>query len=373
VSNVANGPKPQPQTERAPVLFLREKIRWMGTHSGYDPICDAVMRARPGPYRAVQVRGGARAPFGFASVLGQLRKRAQGSPFYSVNSVRAEIEALVRCRFQRTGVLHSTYVENQLGWIPRLRSRVPARLVGTVHQPPGWYRLRHRHVEQLAALDAVIVLGSRASRYFEEIAPGRVFFIPYAVDLEFFRPGKQAAEQSPRCFFGGKWLRDWDTLVPVIERVLERHSTVQFDLLVPKDARADGRLLRLARHDRVHWHAGVSDAALLALYQRADLLLLPMLDCVGNSVLVEAIACGLPVVASDVGALRDYCEPSFATLTPAGEVAPMVDAVLALLDDPEERRRRSSLARAFAEKRFSWQSAAQQTLAVYDRVLETAG
>jgi hypothetical protein len=46
------------------------------------------------------------------------------------------------------------------------------------------------------------------------------------------------------------------------------------------------------------WHAKLSGAELLAVYRRADLWGLPLLDFVGNSVLVDAMGLGLPVAAA---------------------------------------------------------------------------
>ncbi|MCP5055393.1 MAG: glycosyltransferase family 4 protein [bacterium] len=352
-------------------LFLREHFRWMGRHSGYDPLCDEVLRMRPGDHRSVFVRRSL--PPGTRPVFNRLRRRGQGSPFYNIYGARAEAEAFLRARISKPDLVHVTYVENQLGLLARYRDHLPARLVGTVHQPPGWYRLRHKNLGQLKALDALIVMGRAEARWFEARVPGRVHFVPYAVDTDFFRPvgpaelGKQARE--PRCLFAGRWLRDLPALEGVIEQVLARDSKVGFDLLVPHADRKDDLFLRLSRHEQVRFHAGLDDDALLSLYRSASLLLLPMFDCLGNSVLLESLACGLPVVTNDVGALPDYTREAFADLLPRGDVAGMADAVLRRLGDPTERDARGQAARTFAEQELSWSGAARATLDIYDAVL----
>ena len=350
------------------VLFLREHFRWMGRHSGYDPLCEEIARQRPGEQASVFVQPAL--PRGTKRLAARLRKQGQGSPFYNVNGAWAEARAFLRARVSKPDLVHVTYVENQLGLMARYRDRLPGKLVGTVHQPPGWYRLRHKNMGQLEALDALIVMGREAARWFEARVPGRVHFIPYAIDTGFFRPpepGTPAPE--PRCLFAGRWLRDVPALAATIEEVLQRDPKVGFDLLVPKDDRKDEALLRLARHEQVRFHAGLSDEALLALYHRASLLLLPMFDCLGNSVLLESLACGLPVVTNDVGALPDYTRPGFADLLPRGDVAGMAEAVLRRLGDPAERESRGRAARAFAEQALGWEAAARATLDVYDALL----
>ncbi len=350
------------------ILFLREHFRWMGRHSGYDPLCDAVLRLRPGDHRSVFVKR--RLPRGSRPLLDRLRRHGRGSPFYNVFGARAEAETLLRARLQRPDLVHVTYVENQLGLLARHRDRLPARLVGTVHQPPGWYRMRHKNPAQLEALDALIVMGREAARWFEARVPGRVHFVPYAVDTDFFRPADPGrSPREPRCLFAGRWLRDLPALEEVIEQVLARDPKVGFDLLVPHDDRKDDLFLRLARHEQVRFHAGLSDDALLALYRSASLLLLPMFDCLGNSVLLEALACGLPVVTNDVGALPDYTRPEFADRLPRGDVSGMAEAVLRRLGDPAEQDARGTAARRFAEQELSWDTAARATLDIYDAVL----
>jgi glycosyltransferase involved in cell wall biosynthesis len=347
---------------------VRERIRWMGRHSGYDPLCDALSATGACSGRTVELRVGARLAPGVRGLLGGIRRRGRGSPFYNDYSALAELRVLARARTRPVDVVHLTYVENQFGLLGRARGWLDAALVGTVHQPPGWYRLRHKHAGALAAFDALIALGRREATWFEELAPGRVHYVPYAVDSDFFRPAEAVTpgrDAAPRVVFGGRWLRDWDTLVEVVDRVLARDPHVRFDLLVPQDVRSDARLLRAARHPQVTWHGGLSDARLLALYQRASLLLLPMVDCVGNSVLLEAIACGLPVVASDVGAMRDYTREDFASLHPVADAGGMAEAVLELAGDPGECERRGKAARAFAEEALSWEQTARETLRVY--------
>ena len=57
------------------------------------------------------------------------------------------------------------------------------------------------------------------------------------------------------------------------------------------------------------WEASVVFQKLLrALYHLSDLFFLPFVDAVANNAIVESIACGVPVVVSDVGSLRDYVD-----------------------------------------------------------------
>ena len=53
-------------------------------------------------------------------------------------------------------------------------------------------------------------------------------------------------------------------------------------------------------------HQNVSDEKLRDFYQKSYLLLMPMESCSANNSLVEALACGLPVVTTAIGGIEDY-------------------------------------------------------------------
>jgi glycosyltransferase involved in cell wall biosynthesis len=263
-----------------------------------------------------------------------------------------------------------------LGILPYWSKRLSLKTIGTAHQPAGWWRLAHPYPHSIAALDALIVPASREVSYFEQYLPGRVFYIPHGIDTEFFRPPQQATEsqipaKSPRCVFSGKHLRDLDTLAEIIDRVLAINPGIGFDMILPRESRdrSNPSLIRIARHEQVCWHAKLSDEQLRELYQKATMLVLPIIDCTANNALLEAIACGLPVISNAVGGLHDYTRDSFADLLPIGDVDGFVNAILRLADDPLEQQQRSKAARSFVEQHLTWTQIARQTIEIYNKVL----
>jgi glycosyltransferase involved in cell wall biosynthesis len=120
------------------------------------------------------------------------------------------------------------------------------------------------------------------------------------------------------------------------------------------------------------WHGlnlrllGYVDAADLAmLFRHAHAFIMPSLYEGFGLPILEAMACGCPVVTSDGGSLAEVAGGGAQVFSPT-DIGGMADAVAGLLRSPEERQRWrvSALSRAAD---FSWEQAARQTISVYHR------
>ncbi len=111
----------------------------------------------------------------------------------------------------------------------------------------------------------------------------------------------------------------------------------------------------------------VPDSDLSALFAGARCLLFPSLGEGFGLPALEAMACGLPVVAGFCGALEELCGKA-ALLVDPGAPAEIAGAVRKILDEKKTCERLAAAGRARA-KSFSWQSLAEKTLAVYRQVL----
>jgi glycosyltransferase involved in cell wall biosynthesis len=125
------------------------------------------------------------------------------------------------------------------------------------------------------------------------------------------------------------------------------------------------RAASLGVADRVVWRGSLHDEALVRAYQDAAVVVLPSLtesESFGMT-LVEAMACGRPVVGSDVGGIpfviRDGVD---GLLVPPGDATALAGALDRLLASPSERIRLGDAGRDAAVTRWDWRHSMAATL-----------
>jgi glycosyltransferase involved in cell wall biosynthesis len=129
---------------------------------------------------------------------------------------------------------------------------------------------------------------------------------------------------------------------------------VRLDCVIPHRYRNHPDLLRLARDQRVNWHADIEPETLRDLYQQSTLLFLPLIDAVANNSIVEAMASGLPVVTTDVGGVADYVPKAAGELCPPDDVFSHARAILSWLGNRKRLENAAGVSRAFAKEHLDW-------------------
>lgn len=118
------------------------------------------------------------------------------------------------------------------------------------------------------------------------------------------------------------------------------------------------------------WFAGARDDVADVL-RGLDAFLLPSLMEGISNTLLEAMACGLPVIATRVGGNVELVEgQASGMLVPAGDPAALAAAALRYLDDPAAAEQHGAAARAAVEARFSLDRMVADYAALYEQVAE---
>jgi glycosyltransferase involved in cell wall biosynthesis len=288
-------------------------------------------------------------------LLRQLLKRRQ-MKWYKLSDLNAELTAAGRCLAGQVDLIHFLDGEHSGQFLPHLLRFVGSkvRTVATFHQPPG---LLGELVDPsvVGYFDHIILMSPSQRPYFEGRVPaGRISVILHGVDAEFFHPAPQERSPGPfRCVTAGHWMRDWC----VFHSVAQRMPSVEFHVVTARETGADDL-------PNVFRHANVDDATLASLYRLADILFLPLNDTTANNTLLEGMASGLPIVSTDLAAVRTYLSGGEAILAPKGDADAALAALQKLFMDPALRRVMGAAARARAEV-LSWSHAASEHAALF--------
>ncbi len=158
-----------------------------------------------------------------------------------------------------------------------------------------------------------------------------------------------------------------DTLLEAIAVVVQHHPTVKLVITGKRGWYTDRlfkQVSRLGLSAHVIFTDYVPDDDLPALYRCATALAFPSrYEGFGLTVL-EAMACGTPVICSNSSSLPEVAGEA-ALLLPPDQPAEWAHALLRVMDDEDLRRRLSALGLARAAQ-FSWETTARQVLAVYE-------
>jgi len=120
--------------------------------------------------------------------------------------------------------------------------------------------------------------------------------------------------------------------------------------------------------DWVQWLGYVDEADKPAIYRMAEVFAFPTIYEGFCLPVLEAMACGTPVVANDIPVLAEVTGDG-AFLTTKGDARKMAGAIIALLE--QEPLRETQITRGLSQAtRYSWRKTARETLAVYEQVLK---
>lgn len=256
----------------------------------------------------------------------------------------------------------------------------PAPVVGTFHTyfDRSWnYRaLRGYFQRRLDMLSAAIAVSQSTivalERYFD--ADWRI--VPNGVDTDLFHPDapapREIRSEAPAILFLGRFdpRNGLSTLMEAFKRVRARGRRAQ--LIIVGDGALRGYYRRRAEGGRDIIFAGAVLDGRPGFYANSAIYACPTTKASFGITLLEAMACGTPIVCSDILGFRDVVKHGReALMVPSGDRDALANALVRLLDDAELRARLGERGRQCALQ-YDWQHVATRILDVYREVLETS-
>ena len=344
----------------------------MGEHSGYDKLFIQINDKLDTKSTILNIDRDTPPNLLLRKLISPLIKYGKNySHMYDYNLLKTELKLIYYLKLLNYRLLHITFLERNYGILRRFITGDSLKLVSTAHQPPSWWKQIGRDPAIVSTLDYLITMSKKQSDFFEQFLPGRVSFVPHAVDTDFFKPANGSRNLSnPSCVFCGTWLRDFSSLEKIIKKVISRNKSIRFDLIIPNtDSQKNNEYIRkIARHDEVRFHSGLNNKELLELYQQSTMLVLPILDATANNALLESISCGLPVVSNSVGGIVDYVNNDFAYLHENGDISSFVDSIFKIVDEDTAWEKRSNCAREYSVNNLSLELISEKTMEIYKNI-----
>jgi phosphatidyl-myo-inositol alpha-mannosyltransferase len=257
---------------------------------------------------------------------------------------------------------------------------LPGAKIGTFHTGGSRRHWGYRHgarllAQPLRAIDVRLAVSREAARYVAAHFPGEYRVVPNGVDLTRFRPAAGAGRSVPRALYVGrcdprKGLRTLLEALALVEATGPRIA-----LRIAGDGPERRALERYARRAgiAVEFTGRVARADLPALYREADLFVAPSTDGESFGVsLLEALATGLPVIASAIPGYAETLRHSGAALLfEPGSPGALAAALRDLAPDRARREGMGVAGRRFAA-RYDWDRLAGEVEQIYLETLARA-
>lgn len=200
------------------------------------------------------------------------------------------------------------------------------------------------------------------------VDPARIAVIPNGVDETFLSPGQRILHPKPRLLFVGRLSvqKNLHMFLNALDGVSEK-----FETTLVGDGELEAELKQAVnelRLQNVRFNGRADGAELRELYANADVFVLPSEREGMPLVLLEALAMGLPIVATDVTGNRDVvAHGENGLLVPLGDTSGLRQALLSVTSDPDRYIRMSK-----ASLRLATRYSSKAVAANFERVYAQA-
>ena len=248
--------------------------------------------------------------------------------------------------------------------------------------PETLEKIAHQEAYCLAMCDAIVTPSRVTAEMLEcrGVAADKISVIPNGAVMSENRLRPNDAPDKYLLYFGA--IQQWQGVDELLRafRGLADFDELKLVMCVGKHNRIAKQYRKLAEKleidSRVEWHYGLTQDELVPWVQHAYLTVAPLTDCSRNREqgccplkILESMAAGVPVVASDLPVVRELLIPDeHALLVRPGRYLELSVAMRCLLDEPDFARRMGLNAQAHVKQHYTWEKAVEQLKKIYQMV-----
>jgi glycosyltransferase involved in cell wall biosynthesis len=242
-----------------------------------------------------------------------------------------------------------------------------------------WYSFTRMQTEVARRLKRVITVSENS---FEDIHRDhkvpreRMHIVPVGVDPDLFAPLDHVDRVPGRLITTASadvTMKGLSFLLEALAKLRTERDDLHLVVIGRKKegGRSAEAIERLGLSDHVEFVTGVTDERIVELYAEAELAVVPSLYEGFSLPAIEAMACGVPLVATTGGALPEVVgdDGDTALLVEPGDSDALAARIRSALDDPALRARVGAAGRQRVVDQWSWRHTAERTVAQYRALL----
>lgn len=291
-------------------------------------------------------------------------------------------------RVKNADILHIQWILNGLAGVPlgKLFRKPMLINVHRVVSSGKWMRLLIKYIVE--NVDYLIFNSSYTRDELLKIAqPKNYCVLPCTIDIDKFTPGERGKLRSklgflgdtPVIFFVGYLIEKkgirylLDAMPQILAKLPNVHLVLAGGGTDLEKLQQQAKDLNIEKH--VTFLGWVKNDDLADYYRDTDVFVLPsIVDSKGETetqglVLAEAMACGAPVVGSNVGGIPDVIIPEVGFLAEPQNSEDLAAKIVMMLSDPEKRKKMSQAGIRWAQEHFSWQSVSRKYMEIYNEII----
>lgn len=199
-----------------------------------------------------------------------------------------------------------------------------------------------------------------------------------ATDTSFFTPNPKLRSKNPTLLFvasltKSEQYKGLDTLIDVTNKLKETTPEVQLVVVGDGDMRKDyeSKVRELGLEETVFFKGSLSGIPLVQEYQKAHIFVLPTRNDSFPTVIIEAMSCGLPVVASNIGgipSLVDNDKTGF--IVSPKDTKIILEKIMFLLRNADVARNYGEKGRVKAINQANWSSKTKEHTNLFNKLME---
>lgn len=272
-----------------------------------------------------------------------------------------EMKGLGYIKNQKPAIVHTLWGDRDIGFMDYFKKRGEFKLVCSVHNVASMLEGTFNFPKRFRNFDALILMSKVQKPYFEKIGvpSEKIHVVLHGIDCNYFKPSVQSKDVPFTILSVGNWQRNFSMLGEIC-RQLGKVSDIKVRIIS----------LKKFKHlyegfTNVIFQSGLTDEELLQAYQHASCFLMTAKDATANNALLEALACGLPIVTERVGGIPEYVNEKCALFS--NDINSFVENILKVSASPQLQKEMSLAARQRAEQ-LDWKESAAKMREIYNQL-----